>query len=276
MMSNSIELPIEARSIFRILAINKIVECPEFVAKLNAQFENIIQMIQPSSRLNLESKKRFPKHSPCNDTTSDIKTMPETNMCKSTAVFFSSFKITTGKNNQPYNVKMIDFQVPLALTRASGDGVIDMIGVSDPGIKSQKVYIIETKKWNSNEHPLRAMFEALTFWEMLKDKDGKFQSFIERYNEDYSMEENVFSKDATIVPVILIRKVDDRDFSDNPRRIYTKMMNKMAIGNEQELETYKQLYGQILKKGLLAWRYDEHPTIEDFTEEFRCRWGISK
>ena len=42
--SSSIDLPIEARSIFRILAIKKIVERPEFVAKLGEQFDDLPRM----------------------------------------------------------------------------------------------------------------------------------------------------------------------------------------------------------------------------------------
>ena len=87
-MSNSIELPIEARSIFRILAINKIVERPEFVAQLGEQFEDFLRKIPFSGRIaNVDNKYSdflnysTPHNGDMCDT--DIDKMSEEQMCKS-------------------------------------------------------------------------------------------------------------------------------------------------------------------------------------------------
>ena len=301
-MSNSIELPIEARSIFRILAINKIVERPEFVAKLGVQFDDFLEKIPFSDRIaNVEKYPDFLNYStPHNgdNRDTDIKKMPEEQMCKSPKCFFRELTCKTfdenGKCNSESTVCIIDYQVPLNSSRDIGEGVIDMIG-ADIGAGGNKIYIIEAKKWDSNEHPLRAMFEAITFCKMLqKGKDGG-KEFIQRYtesilnskNQDASLNEKVkktlekevenFSKEPQsnkapqsnieLIPVVLIRKNS---------KIFKKMMDCPIDPN------CWQVYGKILNTAhLRCWCYskvsdekseESEVMIEDFTAAFRGRW----
>ena len=137
--------------------------------------------------------------------------MSEQQMCKSAQVFFNeNFNVL---NLDSPSVLIIDYQVPLSFSSDSGEGVIDMIGISDPkspATNNKTIYIIEAKKWESDEHPLRAMFEAITFWKLLQDDKEttpvlKFKKFIERYNSSSKRNRNL-PESSIAVPVILVRK----------------------------------------------------------------------
>ena len=291
-MSNSIELPIEARSIFRILAINKIVERPEFVAQLGEQFEDFLRKIPFSGRIaNVDNKYSdflnysTPHNGDMCDT--DIDKMSEEQMCKSKECFFRKLTYKTLNENGECNsngentVRIIDYQVPLNSSRDIGEGVIDMIGVD-----RNMIYIIEAKKWDSNEHPLRAMFEAITFWKMLQNGEDNGKEFIQRYSESISNPENQdeslnkevksslrqavksFSEEPKsnieLIPIILVRKNS---------KIYKKIMDGSIDSN------YSQVYTEILKMThLRCWCYEKDSgkeskvVIEDFTAAFRRRW----
>ena len=297
-MNNSINLPIEARSIFRILAIRKIVERPEFAAQLGKQFEGFLSKIPFSGRISNEDK--YPDflnystpHNGDNCNT-DIDKMSEEQMCKSSKCFFTTLTCKTlnengeCNNNRKSTICIIDYQVPLNSSRDIGEGVIDMIG-ADIGADGNKIYIIEAKKWDSNEHPLRAMFEAITFWKMVQNGNDNGNEFIRRYtlslsnslpnrkNQDKSLNEKVKKvlKEKTenpskepqsnigLIPVILIRKNS---------KIYKKIMDGSLDHN------YRQIYKKILDTTPLRyWCYSKvageeskvsEVMIEDFTAAF--------
>ena len=152
------------------------------MAKLGEQFDDLLEKIPFSDRIsNVVKYPDFLNYStPHNGDTcdTDIEKMSEEQMCKSPKCFFRKLTCKTlnengeCNNNRESPVCIIDYQVPLNSSWDIGEGVIDMIG-ADIGAGGNKIYIIEAKKWDSNEHPLRAMFEAITFWKMLqKGKDG--------------------------------------------------------------------------------------------------------
>lgn len=266
-----INVPIEARSIFRVLAIRKVVENPSLVAELSERIEEIIKAIPPASRFDrIKNGKDFlayrTRHEGSAELKDKITNMREEDLCRSTYAFFGE---CGGLGT------VFDYQIPLAESRDKGDGVIDMLSLSTD---RKTIYVIEAKKWNSTEHPLRAIFEAITFWRMITDHNedesmrrskGKYvfaksgEQFIKAYNNSRSnmtpqskspipLPKNIspqnMSKDeipsgANFVPAILI--------GENNRKAGSTY-NKL----KQASDCYKSLYYAIHKlTGLKCFTY---------------------
>ncbi|MBR4652150.1 MAG: hypothetical protein IKO72_02210 [Kiritimatiellae bacterium] len=242
-----INVPIEARSIFRVLAIRKVVENPSLVAELSERIEEIIKAIPPASRFDrIKNGKDFlayrTRHEGSAELKDKITNMREEDLCRSTSAFFGE---CGGLGT------VFDYQIPLAESRDKGDGVIDMLSLSTD---RKTIYVIEAKKWNSTEHPLRAIFEAITFWRMITDhnenESDKFaksgEGFIETYNQSrlkmktrskspIRLPENIpngkIPSGADFIPAILISK---------NRKVGTTY-NKLT----QASDLYKSLYHTI-------------------------------
>jgi hypothetical protein len=269
--THTISIPIEARSIFRLLAIGPVVRNQNFVKFLADDLDEILRAIQPTERLterdNSTKVKDFlgygSKHNGGNCT--DFEKCSEQELCKSKEAFFKNKKQYAGTLGDVF-----DYQVPLASSRDAGEGVIDMLSLRYGSIPT--IYVIEVKKWDSDEHPLRAMFEALTFWRLLSDEGSNelergqsfcaplpCQRFIDRYNKS-AFSNHQLPDNATIVPAILVCEGS---------RIYSQMMPKEPPDGE-----LRALYGKILGKGLRCFRYKRKQddkkilVVEDFTEEF--------
>ena len=262
--THTISIPIEARSIFRLLAIGTVVRNQDFVEFLSKHLDEILQAIQPTPRLTEERDFLNYSYNHKGDDKGDDKDIvfekcSEQELCKSKNAFFMNkeYADTLGE--------VFDYQVPLASSRDAGEGVIDMLSLCDGN--TPKIYVIEVKKWDSDEHPLRAMFEALTFWRLLadegNDKDPRFTNFITCYNKS-KRKNRELPPDATIVPAILVREGSD---------IYSKMMMR----KEPSDGNLRALYGKILGKGLRCFSYkriqdaNKLLEVEDFTEVFRKR-----
>lgn len=256
--TSAISIPIEARSIFRLLAIGTVVRNQTFVQFLSDNLDDILRAIQPTPRLTEERDFLNYSYNHEGDDKGDDKDIvfekcSEQELCKSKKAFF--------KNTEYANTlgEVFDYQVPLASSRDAGEGVIDMLSLCDGN--TPKIYVIEVKKWDSDEHPLRAMFEALTFWRLLadegNDKDPRFTNFITCYNKS-KRKNRELPPDATIVPAILVCKNS---------RIYSQMMSKKSLDG-----TLVELYRKILDRGLRCFRYKQDDNnkleVEDFTDEF--------
>ena len=313
-MNNSINLPIEARSIFRILAIRKIVERPEFAAQLGKQFEDFLSKVPFSGRISNEDK--YPdflnystQHNGDNCNT-DIDKMSEEQMCKSSKCFFTTLTCKTlnengeCNNNRKSTICIIDYQVPLNSSRDIGEGVIDMIG-ADIGADGNKIYIIEAKKWDSNEHPLRAMFEAITFWKMVQNGKDNGTEFIRRYilslsdsrqnrknkdeilqdeslnNQDKSLNEKVKNVLGEEVKKVLKEKTEkpSKEPQSNIRLIPVILIRKNSKIYEKIMDgsldpNYRQVYKKILDTTPLRyWCYskvagEESKVSEVMIEDF--------
>ena len=288
MNTHSIMLPIEARSIFRVLDSRRVVESEQLAKVIGNEktFNDILAAIHISDRItHINDKPDFLNYDMCHngskevydDINEKIKRMSEQQMCKSRQVFFNKkFNVL---NLDPPSVLITDYQVPLSFSSDSGEGVIDMIGISDPEspTSDKTIYIIEAKKWESDEHPLRAMFESVTFWKLLQDdteteQNLRFKKFIDRYNS--SSKRNIALPESSIaIPVILVRKKS---------KIYNKMISEHDKDYTDCHESYKQLYTNIINTGLRCWCYERASeeefklTIEDFTDSFRDHWGIKE
>ena len=291
--ADTIMIPIEARSVFRVLAIRKVVENKELLKELGSRFKDILRAIPVSGRIletlpdmyktEPDSKHRndflgYKKPHKGEDEPFSIRTASEERMCKSKQAFFKKqlhylLLDEKGKKVDEQEIKTIDYQIPLSSSRDAGEGVIDMISTSE---SKNSIYIIEAKRWGSNEHPLRAMFEAITFWKMIQNGSKKFESFISLYNKSTKNDGAQLPKTPqSVVPVILIPKGGNgKDYSG----IYSRMISMYVadFADAKDHKIYQTVYRGILTTGLRCWRYAEDLTIEDFTEEFREHWGIRK
>jgi len=272
----SVNVEIEARSIFRILAIQKIVDDKNFASKLNGKdengkdvFDNILEEIEPTPRI-ADTDKKFPDylnyskpHDGAKEGRIDFENIGEERLCRAEEGFF-------GIIDDEVMGTVIDYQVPLTSSNDVGEGVIDLISVKEnKAVKeNNEIYIIEAKKWDSPEHPIRAMFEALTFWKMVGGKDCR--GFISRYNESKTNRFKKLPDGAKAYPAILIREMSDHEIRDPKKHgIYKSMM-----GNGLSGSPYIGLYKKILEScDLRCFSYTKNDKgkieIQDFTKKFK-------
>ena len=250
-----LQLPIQAADIFRSLHNRTIVEDKGLIKKLAKDgflekefFPNIHQ----SKRITTEKMDKNGKvknflrysgnaHKPIQG---KWKSRTEQNLCRYEDGFWKYDNSDLGK--------FVDHQVPLNYDRKSGEGVADLLSVTED---KSKIYVIEVKGPDNNEHPLRAMFEVLTFWRMMisdEPKDwtdlgkhlcsGNAKDFADRYNK--AIEEKGWTThlsrlplDATLHPAILLHKGSD---------VYETLMGKNDEKKDID-ENTKRLYGKLLK-----------------------------
>ena len=268
----SVDVKIEARSIFRILAIQKIVDDENFATKLNGEFDNILKEIEPTPRITNEDD--FPDylnyskpHDGVKEGRMDFENMGEERLCRAEEGFF-------GITDDKAMGTVIDYQIPLSSSNDVGEGVIDLISVKENGtVEENEIYIIEAKKWDSTEHPIRAMFEALTFWKMIGGRNCK--RFISRYNKSKKNRFKKLPDGAKAYPAILIREMSDHEIRDPKKHgIYKSMM-----GNGLSGSPYIGLYKKILEScDLRCFSYTKNDKgkikIYDFTKDFGKKLGL--
>ena len=233
-------VPVRAIDVFRLLGVGVIASDESFVKELNAAFDTLIRRIHQTPRLTDPEREDFLSYSKPhkkNDGKTTLRSMSEEELCSLPGGFMAKdYTETIGK--------VLDYQVPLEAKTGSGEGVVDLISE-----KGNTIYVIEVKSWENNEHPLRALFEALTFWlELLdkgalkrnQDKSGNAELFVRKYNDSNRDQrqftlgdgkENFESK-ACLVPAILL-------YADSP--ICQKLCKK------PERSCYSALYKKILK-----------------------------
>ncbi|MBP5351092.1 MAG: hypothetical protein J6Y56_03945 [Fibrobacterales bacterium] len=218
-----IVLPVRAVDIFRILSVRKVVTNDAFVGALSRQFETFLRQVRQTPRLDKSNRDDFLSYTHPHESkqiTKRRKNMSEQELCSASKGFMGS----VGKNS-PIG-RVLDYQVPLEERRGTGEGKVDLIS-----LKGDTIYVIEAKKWDSKEHPLRAMLEALTFWLELIDEDenengnlrsqqlqckkplrGNARLFAQRYcesayaNPAFGEADAKFLRNACLKPAILLRK----------------------------------------------------------------------
>ena len=199
-MIKPICLPVLPKDIFRILALRSIVEQPDLLEELSKKFNLIFGepdksrgLIPRTNRLDPKIFKRNPfdyQHNGRTIVKSQLDDFTERELCHSDKAFF-------GQEYEPIG-KVIDYEIPLDEKRDSAFGKIDLISV-----KCKTLFLLEVKKFDSNEDPLRAMFEIFTFWKMLQDDDGTFNTFIDKYR-DRTQSATPASNITNVIPGLLL------------------------------------------------------------------------
>jgi len=152
----TIDLPIYPKDIFRLLALRSVCTNEKFLAELSRCFAAYEQNIGLSERL-LNRKKPFDyaSHGGLN-VKKKFSAMTERQLCASRNAFFRQDR------NFKHIGHVIDYEVPLDDARDSAAGKIDLLSVA-----GNTAFVIEVKKFDSNEYPIRALFEVFTFWKMI-------------------------------------------------------------------------------------------------------------
>lgn len=166
----TVELPIQPKDIFRLLALRSITETNKLLDRLNDNFDEISKGIKMTARLTNKKSPFNYNHQPKDITKENHAEMTERELCASKSGFFNPDR----KFNYIGNV--LDYEMPLDDTKNSAFGKVDLVAQI-----GNELLLLEVKKCMSYEHPLRAMFEIFTFWKMLSDTDGGFDKFITSY-----------------------------------------------------------------------------------------------
>lgn len=247
-----IDLPIEARSIFRILSIRQIVESDVLASRLCDKLPEILSSIPMTMRLlrseNCSDYLNYSKnHTGSEKASCSLSRMGEEELCFCKEGLFRSGCGDIGD--------VFDYQIPLASSQDKGEGVVDLLSR-----QGDNVFVLEVKKWVSDEHPIRAMMEVLTFWKMMVDECTiqcpNASTFVRRYNN--SKKRNIqLGLDTILIPAILI--------SDSSK-IYRKMMED-PLSN-----AFKALYMSLVNDcNIRCFRYGvRHGDIYtyEFTSQF--------
>lgn len=246
------DIPVDAASVFRILAIRQVVEFPELQNYLANNIVKLINGIETTQRLTDAEKYRdFLNYSSSHKGQScfeDIEKMDEVKLCSAKEAFFRDGCGDIGD--------VIDYQVPLRSSKNSGEGVADLLSVN-----GDKIFLIEAKRWNSKESPIRAMLEVLTFWKMLLDDKVSFERpncglFVKRYNEsNKDRRKRDLPEESILYPAILIRKGSN---------IYEKLKNM----SKEEASFYKVVLTEF-KLRCFCYYYEKGLVTKDFTSEIR-------
>ena len=242
-----IELPVLAKDIFRIWALRSIaLGSAELAERLDADkvFSEFCNAKFRTPRLDWKNKKPFDYTHPGLEETKKtnwkyLSDMTEREMCASRKGFFDrEFPDSIGK--------VVDYEIPLDEERDSARGKIDLLSYrEDIREKTKTLYLIEVKKCDSTELPLRAFFEIFTFWKTLQDSDGTFTKFLERYN-------NSKYEGCDVVPALLLCK---------DSRIY-----KMLVGEDKAEhvdEHVKNLYNRFKGLNVKLFAYENTSKPKD-------------
>lgn len=166
-------LPILPKDVFRILALKSLANgSVELWEQLNKDetFDAFVKGIDRTERI--AARGRGFDYDPHKGIKSkgwnNYNEMTERELCASSEAFFGNSFRGIGT--------VYDYEVPLDEKKDSARGKIDLLSATD-----STVYVLEVKKCESNELPLRAFFEVFTFWKSLRDEDGGFGTFLDRY-----------------------------------------------------------------------------------------------
>ena len=185
-----VSLKIYPKDVFRLLALRSIAETDGLFEDLLRNFDEIFEGIGTTPRLNEEEFGRNPfnyTHNGLEVKEERFDRMTERQLCAAKTAFF-------GKEFDDIGM-VLDYEVPLDDKKDSALGKIDLVSKTD-----SELFLLEVKKCESNEHPLRAMFEIFTFWRTLA-VDGGYTEFLEKYSQDQVRTDVLGLK---VVPALLL------------------------------------------------------------------------
>lgn len=191
----TVELPIAAKDVFRLLALRCVTETPDLFSKIRDYFDCIYNGINTTPRLDESEFGRKPfayNHEGLSIAETAYERMTERQLCAAKNAFF-------GKPFDPIG-KVIDYELPLDDKKDSAFGKVDLVSIKD-----DTMFLLEVKKCVSNEHPLRAMFEIFTFWRTLASEDGSYNRFLDAYRASHVIPDNI----RKVVPALLLCESSD-------------------------------------------------------------------
>jgi len=249
----NINLPIMAKDIFRVLALKSIADSPsELVQHLNDDsiFSMYLNGVDATERL------ARPQPFSYNHEEGIVKVgnwthlsdMTERELCGSKKGFFGKDLGSLGR--------VIDYELPLDEKRDSARGKVDLVSVT-----ASELFLIEAKKCDSTELPLRAFFEVYTFWLTLRENKS-FGRFLETYRKGAYRE-------CSVIPALLLCEGIGNDDS----LIYNQLICHNGNGEDAN-DAIVGLYRRFLELGVRVFTYrdgvvGEPIQVEDKTEKVK-------
>jgi len=235
-VTHDIDLPIAAKDIFRLLALKSVADDKgALLEKLNDQsvFKSFVNGVGMTERL-----KRLKPFSYSHDEgikkRKDWKTlsdMTEREMCGSKLGFFGKKLKHIGQVH--------DYEVPLDECRGAARGKIDLLSYTE-----DTVYLIEVKKCDSDELPVRAFFEVFTFWKTLCGENECFDVFLRLYKKEFLGKK--------VVPALLLCQ-------ESP------ILTSLLDGKKQS--SAGRLYHKFLERGVRVFAYSNCACSESVTAD---------
>jgi len=246
----NINLPIMAKDIFRVLALKSVADSPSaLVQHLNDDsiFSMYLNGVDATERL---ARPRPFSYNHEEGIAKDgdwahLSDMTERELCGSRKGFFGKDLGSLGR--------VIDYELPLDEKRGSARGKIDLVSVT-----SSELFLIEAKKCDSTELPLRAFFEVYTFWLTLRENNS-FGRFLDIYR-------NGAYRGRSVIPALLLCEGVGGDDS----LIYNQLICRGGNGNGDN-DAIVGLYRRFLELGVRVFTYrdgvvGEPIQVEDKTE----------
>lgn len=243
-----INLPIYPKDIFRLLALRSITETSGLFEQILKAFNDISRGIRTTPRL--YRRNPFSYRHPGLEIKKDYSKMTERQLCAAKSAFYDQEIKQLGR--------IIDYELPLDDKKDSALGKVDLVAVAP----NDEVILLEVKKCKSNEHPLRAMFEAFTFWRTLTTQEGEFKQFLKCYKRSHPFLKNF--DDAKVLPGLLLC-----DSSE----IFKSLISCFNDGSAKN-ELYRRFMSDEIGMKIYSYKR-ENLNVEDKTKMMRSRLGIS-
>ena len=254
---STIKLPIQPKDVFRLLAMRSITETDDLIEKLLENFDSIYNGIEMTPRLDraVFGRDAFGyKHKGLDVEGTVFTDMTERQLCAAKQAFYAD-TVFDGIG------RVLDYELPLDDKKDSAFGKVDLVSQVD-----DELFLLEVKKCESNEHPLRAMFEIFTFWKTLADKDGKFDVFIKAYtkSQTYTLRKENLLEPIKVRPGLLLCETSD---------ICDELLSPASSDAKRDA-----LYKRFLQHpiGLRVFTYGkERLDVKEVTKNIKERLGVN-
>ena len=253
---STIDLPVQPKDVFRLLALRSITENDDLIKKLLDNFDSIYNGIEMTPRLDRDAFGRNVfgyKHEGLDVQKTVFTDMTERQLCAAKQAFYAD-TVFNGIG------RVLDYELPLDDKKNSAFGKVDLVSqVND------ELFLLEVKKCESNEHPLRAMFEIFTFWKTLSDEAGGFKVFIDAYfnSHTYQKRKGGLHKPTKVHPGLLLCKTS---------KIYEALLSS-SNGNKNGEGLYKRFLQPPI--GLRVFTYSrDNLDVEEVTTDLKERFGV--
>ena len=257
-----IDLPIAPKDIFRILALRSVVENSRMLEVLYNKRESIYHGIKTTERLDKPDPFVYEHKGLSTDKVEGkpLVEFTERQLCASTRAFFEkTYESSIGK--------VIDYELPLDCCRGSAYGKVDLVSLKD-----EKLFLLEVKKDDSDEDPLRAMFEIFTFWKMLakEGEDGKpfFSDFLKKYNPSNRVKnETGCHTPQKVIPGLLLCKEPPKEPPSMIRGVFIKLQD-IGTAGEWRCRLYWYFLTDPINLHVFSYSADKS-SVTDVTNEIK-------
>ena len=135
-------------------------------------------------------------------------------------------------------------------------------------MKDDTLFLLEVKKVKSDEHPLRAMFEIFTFWKMLMDENGGFDTFLKAYKDSKQFEKHALSVSSKmdVVPGLLLCETSE---------VFKQLSPTGNSPAENELyKLYKRFLSKPIELRIFSYSKD-NLSVRDVTDTIKRNCGTA-